>query len=177
MAALPPVVYAPPFIVFRCPRDRRRTASVTLNIISIMSSVPAYRILARLAVVALMAVVPVLALVTTPDDAVAAPRLHLRLLRASPAADTVLTTPPADLRLWFSERPELKVTTVRLTGPGGAVELGELARADASDAPIVAPVKGQMVPGAYTVAWRTMASDGHVLNGTVNFRLTGATSR
>ena len=142
-----------------------------------MSRIFASRRLTRLALTALAFAVTFVAISATPHNADAAARRHLRLLRSSPAADTVLTAAPADVRLWFSESPELKVTTVRLAGPSGAVELGQLSRGEAADAPIVAPVKGAMASGAYTLTWRTMSDDGHVMNGTEKFQLTAASSR
>ena len=74
------------------------------------------------------------------------------------------------MKLWFSQRPELAVTRVTLTGGTGAERvLAPLARGAAGDAPVEAPVGIALAKGAYTIAWRTMAKDGHVLNGTVPF--------
>ena len=80
---------------------------------------------------------------------------------------------PDSIRLSFSQTPELKVTTVTVTGPGSAsVALAPLASADS--ATVVAGVKGKMAAGTYTVAWRTMAKDGHVARGTFAFTLAPA---
>jgi methionine-rich copper-binding protein CopC len=38
-----------------------------------------------------------------------------------------------------------------------------------SEAPVTAPVTGTLAPGAYSVDWRTMAADGHVVRGTIRF--------
>jgi methionine-rich copper-binding protein CopC len=93
---------------------------------------------------------------------------HLHLLKSSPAADATVAAAPDTIRLSFSETPELKVTTVTVTGAGStAVALAPLASADS--ATVVAGVKGKMSAGAYTVAWRTMAKDGHVARGTFAF--------
>lgn len=93
---------------------------------------------------------------------------HLHLLKSTPAANAVVAAAPASIRLVFSQTPELKVTSVKVTGPGSAaVSLAPLASADS--ATVVAAVKGKMPPGAYTVAWRTMAKDGHVARGTFAF--------
>ena len=112
---------------------------------------------------------------------------HLRLLASDPAADTVVTHPPAAVRLWFSQQAELAVTRVRLVGPGGmAVPLGPLAHdttkpptangkpataTRARDEGVVAAVRGPMPPGAYAVEWRTMAADGHPVSGRTTFRV------
>ena len=95
---------------------------------------------------------------------------HLHLLKSSPAANATVSAAPDSIRLVFSQTPELKVTSVKVTGPGSsAVPLAPLASADS--ATVVAAVKGKMTAGAYTVAWRTMAKDGHVARGTFGFTL------
>jgi len=93
---------------------------------------------------------------------------HLHLLKSSPPANATVSVAPDSIRLSFSQTPELKVTTVTVTGPGStSVPLAPLASADS--ATVVAAVKQKMAPGAYTVAWRTMARDGHMARGTFGF--------
>jgi hypothetical protein len=100
---------------------------------------------------------------------------HLHLLKSVPAANATITAAPDSIRLSFSQTPELKVTSVKVTGPGNtSVPLAPLASADS--ATVVAAVKGKMAAGAYTVAWRTMARDGHVARGTFGFTV-GAAKR
>ena len=96
---------------------------------------------------------------------------HLHLVKSLPAANASLSAVPDSIRLWFSERPELAVTSVKVTGPGDtAVALAPLAKGDS--AAIVAPVKAKgTTAGSYTVAWRTMSKDGHVVHGTFAFRV------
>ena len=95
---------------------------------------------------------------------------HLHLLRSNPAANATVTVAPDSIRLWFSQTPELGVTTVTVTGPGNAaVPLAPLASRDS--AAVVAAVKGAMKAGAYTVTWRTMAKDGHIARGTFGFKV------
>ena len=98
---------------------------------------------------------------------------HLHLLKSTPAANTTVTAAPDSIQLWFSQAPEIKVTTVKVTGPGNAaVPLTPLAKRDSAG--VAAAVKGAMKAGGYTVAWRTMAKDGHVASGTFAFTV-GAT--
>src|SRR5690349_11417243 len=66
--------------------------------------VTAARILPRAASIA------VLALLLLPIALLA----HAHLKRSDPAAQARLATAPASLRLWFSERPELAFTRIRL---------------------------------------------------------------
>lgn len=98
---------------------------------------------------------------------------HLHLLRSVPPANATITVAPDSIRLWFSQAPELKVTTVKVTGPASAdVPLAPLARGDSTL--VVAPVKAKMAAGAYTVVWRTMARDGHVARGSFAFTIGSA---
>jgi copper resistance protein C len=98
---------------------------------------------------------------------------HLHLLKSSPAANATVAAAPDSILLSFSQTPELKVTTVTVTGPASAaVALAPLSSADS--ATVVAAVKGKMSPGSYTVAWRTMAKDGHVARGTFAFTVAPA---
>ena len=100
---------------------------------------------------------------------------HLHLVKSTPAANATIAAAPDSLRLWFSQAPELKLTTVKLTGPGATpVALTSLAKGDSGL--VLAAVKGRMAPGPYTVAWRTMSKDGHVVRGTFAFRVGAATA-
>src|SRR5687768_5679073 len=98
----------------------------------------------------------VASLVTVTALAGARSAVHLQLVRSAPAANATIAAGPDSIRLWFSQKPELAVTTVKVTGPGSAaVPLAPLASGDS--ALVVAPVKAALAPGSYTVAWRTMA--------------------
>jgi copper resistance protein C len=110
--------------------------------------------------------------------AVDAAVMHLRLSRSEPTANQKLTASPTQVKLWFTQRPELTVTSIKLRSGSGssAVEraLAPLSRAADATAPIAAPVGAALAPGHYEVVWRTMARDGHVLNGVIPFDVAGA---
>lgn len=95
--------------------------------------------------------------------------MHLRLEKSDPA-DSSLVAAPDSLRLWFSQHTELSVTRVALKNASGtAIALGPLVRGAQTDAPVTAAVTATLAPGAYSVDWRTMAADGHVVRGTIRF--------
>jgi len=95
---------------------------------------------------------------------------HLHLLKSAPAANTTVVAAPEAIRLWFSQAPELKVTTVKVTGPNStAVALAPLTGGDS--AVVIASVKGRMATGNYAVSWRTMARDGHIASGAFAFTI------
>lgn len=96
--------------------------------------------------------------------------LHLRLVKAEPAADATVTSGPAEIRLYFSQEPEIRATRVTITDAASKEVEVAAAKADATDGKIVlAAITGTVVPGSYTVAWKTMAKDGHAVNGTFKF--------
>lgn len=116
-----------------------------------------------------------LLLVVAPGVAGAA-LMHLKLERSEPAANAVLKAPPTTVRLWFTQKPELSVTSIRLRFDGGPSAddrvLTPLSRAAEAGAPITAPLRGGVLAaGRYEIVWRTMARDGHVLNGVIPFEI------
>ncbi len=97
---------------------------------------------------------------------------HALLVRSSPAADSHIAATPTSLELWFSERPELKLTTLELSDSAGVpMDIGVLT-AIAGDPPGVhATISGELANGKYTVVWHTAASDGHASSGRFSFVL------
>lgn len=106
-----------------------------------------------------------LALVVLPQrsDSTA---MHLRLTKSEPAKDSVVATAPTELKLWYSQTPQLRLSRVTLTGPAGAVTTGPVVQ---DSLMLRAPITGAMTPGAYTVSWFTASSDGHPIRGTFGF--------
>ena len=97
-------------------------------------------------------------------------RFHTKLLKSSPAAHDTVAVSPAAVKLWFSEKIELPVSSVKLTGPKGAkITLGELTVADSAGSPVVATITKPLADGAYKVSWKAASKDGHPATGTVNF--------
>jgi methionine-rich copper-binding protein CopC len=100
---------------------------------------------------------------------------HLRLLRSFPAKDTVLTSAPDAVRLWLSEPTQAPVSKVTVTAAAGdTVALEKLTRDAAADAPLVGKFAKPIGAGQYTVTWKAMSKDGHVVNGTFGFRVNAA---
>lgn len=98
--------------------------------------------------------------------------LHLRLEATFPAADTVITDPPGEIRLFFSEPPQLRGTAVRLADDEGELAPTTDAAADEEDpSQVFIRPREPLTPGEYTVHWRTIAQDGHAQNGSFSFEL------
>jgi putative copper export protein/methionine-rich copper-binding protein CopC len=108
-------------------------------------------------------------LLATPRAALA----HLHLRNSSPAAKAVLDTVPREVRLVFTEAPQLAVSSIRLLAADGSeIELGALLIDPDSANTLVAPITaGQLSAGSYTVVWRTASSDGHPMEGRYGFTI------
>jgi hypothetical protein len=94
--------------------------------------------------------------------------MHLELKRSAPEAETTVPA-PSEIRLWFTQAPQAAGTSLRLIQNGQPLEIGAL-MPDPEDATVyAAPVESPLAPGTYTVAWRAMAADGHVVRGEFPF--------
>jgi len=115
----------------------------------------------------LAASVAALALTALPQRGDGA-AMHLRLTKSEPAKDSVVAQAPTELKLWYSQTPQLRLSRVTLTGPAGAVTTGPVVQ---DSLMLRAPITGAMTPGAYTVSWLTASSDGHPIRGTFGFSI------
>ncbi|MGH7616076.1 MAG: copper resistance CopC/CopD family protein [Gemmatimonadaceae bacterium] len=107
-----------------------------------------------------------LAVIATPAVLFA----HARLVRSTPGKDATLTTAPAALQLWFSERPELRFSTLALLDSTGApMSLGALTKIAGDEMGLSATISSALPNGRYTVQWRTAAADGHATSGSFSF--------
>lgn len=101
-------------------------------------------------------------------------RAHVSLVAAEPARNSTMDAAPAELRLRFSGTIEQRYTSVTLLAPDGSqVPLGTVTFVAGSDREFTAAVPPIRMPGSYTVRWRTAGADGHVLEGSYSFTLTG----
>jgi len=92
---------------------------------------------------------------------------HAHLQRASPADGSVVTTSPSRLVLNFSE-------AARLTA--AAIQKGDQPRQNLKPLPATAARQisvplPRLTPGSYSVSWRVVSADGHVMSGTLRFTL------
>ena len=104
-----------------------------------------------------------------------AARRHVRLEKSSPTDKEVLATSPKAVSLWFSEKVDLKITTLKLVDEKGtALALGALKRDTTDKAPVMADVTKPLAPGAYSLNWSAAAADGHPEKGVVKFSVKAA---
>lgn len=97
---------------------------------------------------------------------------HGMLKSSTPASGAHLSVAPRELRLDFTESPELTFTTLSLLGPGGgAVALGPVQFASDSRRSVVTAIRGVLAAGTYTVVWKMAGSDGHPVQGRFEFTI------
>jgi methionine-rich copper-binding protein CopC len=127
------------------------------------------RALAPAAIVAAL-----IGLASAPGSLEAA-RRHVHLKKSTPAENEVLASAPKTISLWFSEKVDLKMTTLKLADAKGvAATLGTLKSDTTADAPVVADVAKPIGPGSYTLSWSVAGADGHPQKGTVKFTVKAA---
>lgn len=92
---------------------------------------------------------------------------HAHLLSAVPADNSSLSAAPAQLLLRFSESTQLTALWIaKDDAPKEKLAIPEAAHLEVS---VALP---PLVPGHYTVSWRALSADGHVVSGRTRFTLT-----
>jgi len=94
---------------------------------------------------------------------------HFALSKSVPAADATAAS-PEEVRLWFTELPQANSTSIRLVGVGDVlIETGDV-KQDADDGKAFSvAMEAPLAAGTYTVAWRAIGEDGHVVRGDFTF--------
>lgn len=111
----------------------------------------------------------VLAVTTVAESSITR---HFELRRSAPEADAVLETSPEHIQLWFSQEPQTEGARIRLVDAAGdLVELGATAAVPDTATSLRADVQTPLGSGAYTIHWRAMARDGHLVTGEIPFEV------
>ncbi|WP_396215987.1 copper resistance protein CopC [Gemmatimonas sp.] len=112
----------------------------------------------------------VVAMCVVPAAATAARLPHLKLKAMFPGKDTTLVSSPDAVKLWLSEPADLPATKVAIADAAGtAVPVAKLTRGAQSADPVVAKFTSPLASGKYTVTWKAMSKDGHVVSGVYSF--------
>lgn len=108
-------------------------------------------------------------LMTTGWAPRAGDEFHFALARSMPAADAAVPA-PSEIRLWFTQVPKPGSLTVRLVNARGDLVQTESPKADETDPKVISLAIRRSIPvGRYTVAWRGVGDDGHVVQGEFGF--------
>ena len=99
---------------------------------------------------------------------------HASLVRSVPARRAVLSRPPSRVQLWFNERLEPKFSRVSVQDATGTqVDAGEV-RVDPDDPRLLSVGLRPLAPSAYTVKFRVLSVDGHIVEGKFSFTVQGS---
>jgi methionine-rich copper-binding protein CopC len=99
---------------------------------------------------------------------------HAYLVKAVPAQRAVVFAPPERLQLWFNERLEAAFSTLTVTDAAGkAVDQGDMKVAP-DDSKLLSVGLKPLTPGIYTVKFRVLSVDGHVVTNQFSFTVRGS---
>lgn len=93
---------------------------------------------------------------------------HSTATQTSPANGQVLKVAPTEFMLMFNEAAKLAKVTLQKTGEPNARDVGPLPADAAQHIMLAAPKMGA---GEYTLRYRAIGADGHVVPGVVKFTI------
>lgn len=104
---------------------------------------------------------------------VASALAHSQLVKAEPPRRAVLTKPPTQVRLWFNENIEGDYASLVVLD-AKKQPISDLKPALTPEDPksIVLPLP-ELAPGKYSVKFRVLSVDGHVVESSYDFTITG----
>lgn len=94
---------------------------------------------------------------------------HTSLVSSDPAEGATVTVAPAEVTLTFAENLLPDAATVSFNDAAGAVV--STSKVPVEGAVVHAPWPSGLVDGAYVIAYRVVADDGHPVIGTINIVL------
>ena len=96
---------------------------------------------------------------------------HAYLVKSVPAGRATLFNSPGKIQLWFNERLEPKYSSVSVHDPDGKRVDSENAQVLAEDPKQLSIGVKKLPPGRYTVKFRVLSVDGHVVEQTFPFTI------
>ncbi len=115
-----------------------------------------------------LAVAAIAIMAFAPGRALIAERLHLRLEASAPAADQIVSGVD-QIRLEFSQTPQMTGTRIRVLSAGAPLDLGDAIASEEDETVVLLPLSTELRDGAYEVRWRAMSQDGHPVTGDFAF--------
>lgn len=98
---------------------------------------------------------------------------HAYLVKSSPARRAVLSNAPSRVVLWFNERLEAQFSQLSVWNQdGGQVDNGDM-QVGPDDAKKLSVGLPTLPAGAYSVKFRVLSVDGHVVEAEFPFRVRG----
>ena len=94
----------------------------------------------------------------------AAAQAHASLLRTDPAAGTEVAHAPAQIVLHFDQQVADAGTTA-VSSTGASVLSGRAHPSPGDPNALIVPLKPRLKDGDYTVRWKVVSADGHIVSG------------
>ena len=94
---------------------------------------------------------------------------HSLLVRSQPAQRSTVTRPPERVQMWFSERLEPAYAAASVWNEAGRQVDGGDASVDQNDPTLLSVSTPNLGPGRYTVRFRVLSVDGHVVESSYTF--------
>lgn len=96
---------------------------------------------------------------------------HAFLDHADPRVGSTIKTPPAQVRLWFTQPLEPAFSTMRVLDTAGKQVDKQDVQVDSSKPDLLAVSVPSLGPGTYKVVWRVLSVDTHVTEGDFTFTI------
>jgi methionine-rich copper-binding protein CopC len=94
---------------------------------------------------------------------------HAMLVKAEPARRAALTRAPAQVRLWFNEEIEKDYASLAVQDAAKAAVTETKPQVAADDPKSIVLSLPELEPGKYTVKFRVLSVDGHVVDSSYDF--------
>ena len=99
---------------------------------------------------------------------------HAYLVKSAPARRAVLLYAPTRMQLWFNERLEAQFSHLSVWNrEGKQVDSGDV-QVGPDDLKLLSVGVGPLAPGPYTVKFRVLSVDGHVVEEQFPFTIRGS---
>ena len=98
---------------------------------------------------------------------------HAKLMQSTPANGSTLTVAPTTIQLKFDEPARLTSLGLLKTGDKATTKIGLLTKKSLSVHSVSLP---KLTPGAYTITYRVVGDDNHLMSGSLGFTVSNAAS-
>ncbi len=96
---------------------------------------------------------------------------HAQYERSDPGRRSIVTRPPEVVKIWFSEQLEPAYSTIVIKNKKGDLVTEEAAIVDAEDKKLLLLKLPTLAPGKYTVFYKVLSVDGHVVDSKFKFKV------
>ena len=96
---------------------------------------------------------------------------HAKLVSSNPAANATVTTSPRTITLTFNERVVPAFSKFELSMPEHDMKVPVETTVSSDGKRIIGTVRSPLHKGSYAIHWTAAGSDGHKMEGHVNFKV------